>query len=51
MNDLSKLKARLLADRETYVAYEEQAPEFAIARELIDARIRAGMPKQQAAVL
>jgi len=50
MNDgLTKLKARLLSDPETRAAYDEQAPEYAIARELIGARIRAGLTQDEAA--
>lgn len=49
MNDLTKLKARLLADPETQAAYNEQAPEFAIVRELIGARVRAGLTQQEVA--
>jgi DNA-binding XRE family transcriptional regulator len=49
MSDLTKLKTRLLADPETKVEYEAQAPEFAIARELIAARVRAGMTQEEIA--
>lgn len=49
MSDLSKLKARLLADPDTRAAYDEQAPEFAIARELIAARVRAGLTQAEVA--
>jgi DNA-binding XRE family transcriptional regulator len=49
MSDLSKLKARLLADPETRAEYEGQAPEFAIARELIAARVRAGLTQEEVA--
>jgi DNA-binding XRE family transcriptional regulator len=49
MTDLSKLKARLLADPETRAEYEAQAPEFAIARELIAARVRAGLTQDEIA--
>lgn len=49
MSDLTKLKARLLADPETRAAYDEQAPEFAIARELIGARVRAGLTQDEVA--
>lgn len=49
MNDLSKLKVRLLADPETQAAYTQQAPEFAIARELIGARVRAGLTQSEIA--
>ena len=49
MNDLAKLKARLLTDPETQAAYNGQAPEFAIARELIGARVRAGLTQGEIA--
>lgn len=49
MNDLKTLKARLLADPETRAEYEAQAPEFAIARELIAARARAGLTQEEIA--
>lgn len=49
MNDLARLKVRLLADPETQAAYDEQAPEFAIARELIGARVRAGLTQSDIA--
>jgi DNA-binding XRE family transcriptional regulator len=48
-NDLTKLKARLLSDPQTQAAYDEQAPEFAIARELMGARIRAGLTQGEVA--
>jgi DNA-binding XRE family transcriptional regulator len=49
MSDLTKLKARLLADPKIKAEYEVQAPEFAIARELIAARVRAGMTQEEIA--
>ncbi len=39
----------MLADRETRAEYDTQAPEFAIARELIAARVRAGLAQGQIA--
>jgi hypothetical protein len=41
MTDLATLKKRLLADPATQAEYEAQAPDFAVARELIAARVRA----------
>ncbi|WP_031364130.1 helix-turn-helix transcriptional regulator [Caballeronia sordidicola] len=49
MTDLATLKKRLLADPETQAEYEAQAPEFAIAHELIAARVRAGLTQEQLA--
>lgn len=49
MTDLATLKKRLLADPETHAEYEAQAPEFAIAHELIAARVRAGLTQEQLA--
>jgi DNA-binding XRE family transcriptional regulator len=49
MTDLATLKKRLLADPDTREEYEEQAPEFAVARELIAARVRAGLTQEQVA--
>ena len=49
MNDLSQLKSRLLADPDTHAEYGAQGPEFAIARELIGARVRAGLTQDQVA--
>jgi hypothetical protein len=43
MTDLAELKARLLEDPQTRAHYDAQAPEFALARELIAARTRAGL--------
>lgn len=49
MTDLATLKRRLLADPATQAEYETQAPEFAVARELIAARVRAGLTQEQVA--
>ncbi|GLU34310.1 helix-turn-helix transcriptional regulator [Trinickia caryophylli] len=49
MTDLATLKKRLLADPATQAEYEAQAPEFAVARELIAARVRAGLTQEQVA--
>lgn len=49
MTDLATLKKRLLADPDTQAEYEAQAPEFAVARELIAARARAGLTQEQLA--
>jgi DNA-binding XRE family transcriptional regulator len=49
MTDLAKLKARLLEDPEARAEYEALEPEFALARELIAARARAGLSQAQVA--
>lgn len=49
MADLSTLKSRLLSDRQIRAEYDAQAPEFAIARELIAARVRAGLTQTEIA--
>ncbi|WP_047214656.1 helix-turn-helix transcriptional regulator [Pandoraea thiooxydans] len=49
MTDLATLKKRLLADPKTKAEYDAQAPEFAIARELIAARVRAGLTQDELA--
>ena len=49
MPNLTKVKARLLADPATRAEYEAQAQEFEIARELIAARIRAGLTQAELA--
>ena len=49
MNNLKDIKARLLKDAEVSAEYSLQAPEFAIARELISARLRAGMTQAELA--
>jgi len=48
MKTLKDIKGQLLADPQTRAEYEAQAPEYALARELIAARARAGLT--QAAV-
>ncbi len=49
MTDLAALKTRLLEDSETREEYDAQAPEFAIAWELIAARTRAGLSQAEIA--
>ncbi|TAL92215.1 MAG: XRE family transcriptional regulator [Paraburkholderia sp.] len=49
MTDLTRLKTRLLADPKTRTEYDAQSPEFAIARELVAARVRAGLTQEQVA--
>lgn len=49
MKTLDTLKHELLADTDTRAAYEAQADEFAIARELIAARTRAGLSQGEVA--
>ena len=49
LNDLKSVKARLLKDPEASAEYAKQAPEFVIARELIAARVRAGMTQAELA--
>ncbi len=49
MTDLAELKARLLEDPQTCAEYDAQAPEFALARELIAARTRAGLSQTEVA--
>jgi DNA-binding XRE family transcriptional regulator len=49
MTDLAELKARLLEDPQTRAEYDAQAPEFALAQELIAARIRAGLSQTEVA--
>ena len=45
MTDLATLKNRLLSNRETHTEYDA----FALARELIAARVRAGLTQEQVA--
>ncbi len=47
MKSLKDAKALLLKDPEASAEYEKQQPEFAIARELIAARVRAGMTQAE----
>lgn len=46
---LADLKAELLADPDVRRAYDEQAPEYAIARAIIRARTAAGLSQAQLA--
>jgi len=45
----SDIKARLLADPATKAEYDALADEFRLARELIDARARAGLTQAEVA--
>ncbi len=49
MKTLKTLKRELLTDAETRAEYAAMADEFAIARELIAARARAGMSQDEVA--
>ena len=49
MKTLKTLKAELLANADTRAAYESQADEFDLARELIAARSRAGLTQTDVA--
>ncbi len=49
MKNLSQLKAQLLADPDVRAGYDALGPEFAIARELIGARARAGLTQEEVA--
>jgi ribosome-binding protein aMBF1 (putative translation factor) len=49
MTELAELKVRLLEDPQTRAEYDAQAPEFALARELIAARTRAGLSQTEVA--
>ena len=49
MKTLKELKTQLLANPDTQAAYDAQAEEFAIARELIAARTRAGLTQADVA--
>jgi ribosome-binding protein aMBF1 (putative translation factor) len=49
MKTLKTLKQEMLADAETSAAYVTLADEFAIARELIAARARAGLSQSEVA--
>ena len=48
MTDLATLKKRLWRTPATHADYEAQAPEFAAARELVAARMRARLAQEQA---
>jgi DNA-binding XRE family transcriptional regulator len=47
MTNLAEQKARLLEDPATRAEYQALDPEFALARELIAARARAGLSQAQ----
>ena len=49
MKTLKDIKRELLADEETRAAYDAQAAEFALARERIAARTRAGLTQADVA--
>ena len=49
MKSLKTLKREMLADADTRTAYDGMADEFAIARELIAARTRAGLSQSEVA--
>lgn len=49
MKTLKTLKRELLADAETRAAYDAMTDEYAIARELIAARARAGLSQGEVA--
>lgn len=49
MKTLKDIKRELLANPATQAAYEAQAPEFDMARELIAARSRAGLTQSDVA--
>ncbi len=49
MRSLVNVKTRLLADPSTRAEYAAQMPEFEIARELIAARVRAGLTQAELA--
>ncbi len=49
MTKLSELKAGFLSDPDNRVAYEALAPEFDLARNLIAARVAAGLSQTEVA--
>ena len=49
MKTLKNLKTELLADADTRAAYDALADEFALARELIAARAKAGLTQSDVA--
>ncbi|MDP2810127.1 MAG: helix-turn-helix transcriptional regulator [Rhodocyclaceae bacterium] len=49
MKTLKTLKREMLADAETRAAYDALADEYAIAREMIAARARAGLSQSEVA--
>ena len=46
---LQKIKSKMLADRDVRAAYKALGGEFDLARELIAARVRAGMTQAEVA--
>ena len=46
----SKVEQQLLEDPECATAFEELAPEYEIARQLIEARLECGMTQEELAV-
>jgi hypothetical protein len=51
VKSLKDVKAQLLANPAVRQAYDAQAPEFELARELIAARLRAGLTQGDVAAL
>ena len=51
MKSMKKLKAELLANPAVRQAYDAQAPEFELARELIAARTQVGLTQGDVAAL
>lgn len=51
MKSMKELKTELLANPAVRQAYDAQAPEFELARELIAARTRAGLTQGDVAAL
>lgn len=49
MTNFAKLKKRILSNAKVKAEYEAQAPEFDVARELIAARVRAGLTQDELA--
>lgn len=49
MKELKALKQEMLADTETRSAYDAMTDEFAIVRELVAARARAGLSQSEVA--
>ena len=49
MNNLKKLKNQWLSNAQVKKAYDEMTPEFAIAKTLIAARIKAGLTQEEVA--
>lgn len=51
LKDLNDLKAELLANPAVRQAYDVQAPEFELARELVATLTQAGLPQVDAATV